>query len=63
MKLRIVQDWLLCPVCKRGKVLHLLPGTRAVGLEVYCKRCRQTSVVDIAAPGEPPPRETSESLT
>lgn len=63
MELVIAQGWLLCPVCGRGKVLHLLPGTRAVGLEVYCKRCRQTSVVDIAAPEEPPPWETSEQLT
>ena len=37
--------WGLCPPRGRGKVLHLRPGTRAVQLEVYCRRCRQSSVI------------------
>ncbi len=41
----VENGWVLCPHCGRGKVLHLRPGTRAVQLEVYCRRCRQSSVI------------------
>lgn len=45
-----MENWILCPVCGKGKVLHVLPGTRAVELEVFCRRCRQRSVIDVAGP-------------
>ncbi|MEY8388290.1 cysteine-rich KTR domain-containing protein [Oscillospiraceae bacterium 38-13] len=46
-KLRIKDSWVLCPVCRRKKVLRLLPGTRARNLAVYCRSCKTESVVDI----------------
>ncbi len=46
-KLRIKDHWVLCPVCRRGKVLKLRPGTRAENLAVYCRVCKTESVVDI----------------
>ena len=46
------EQWILCPVCGKGKVLHALPGTRAVELEVFCRRCRQRSVLDVGGPAE-----------
>lgn len=41
------EGWILCPRCGQGKVLWLRPETRAVGLEVHCKRCKQRSILDI----------------
>lgn len=46
-RLAVKNQWLLCPVCKRGKVLKLNPGTRAVELTVYCKVCGSESIVNI----------------
>lgn len=46
-KLRSKDSWVLCPVCRRKKVLRLLPGTRARNLAVYCRSCKTESVVDI----------------
>lgn len=44
---RIKDNWVFCPVCRRGKVLKLRPGTRAEKLAVYCRVCKTESVVDI----------------
>ena len=46
-KLRVKDHWVLCPVCRRGKVLKLRPGTRAENLAVYCRVCKTESVVDL----------------
>lgn len=43
------EEWVLCPQCRRGKVLRLRPETRATELEVYCKRCNRRSILDIDA--------------
>lgn len=52
-KIQTNDGWLLCPKCGRGKVQRLLPTTTATNLEVYCKICKQRSVVNI--PKEPEP--------
>lgn len=39
--------WVLCPVCRKCKVLKLGPGTEATALIVHCKRCGQESVIDV----------------
>ena len=36
-----------CPVCRSGHILRLLPNTQAAGLVLYCRRCKNESVVDI----------------
>ena len=55
----IVRDgWVICPVCRKGKLLKLLPDTAVRNLPVKCKRCGQESVVNIDAP-EPESTETS----
>lgn len=41
------QRWLMCPACGRGRVLQLLPTTRAKDLIVYCKVCKRESIVNI----------------
>lgn len=46
-KLRVKDNWVFCPVCRRGKVLKPRPGTRAENLAVYCRVCKTESVVDI----------------
>ena len=47
MKRTRTEEWVVCPLCRKGKVLRLRPETRAVGLEVHCKRCNQRSILDI----------------
>ncbi len=39
--------YLLCPICHRQKVLRLLPETRGQQIVVYCKTCKQESIVNI----------------
>lgn len=46
-KIETKGGWLLCPICHRQKVLKLLPETRATQLVVYCKNCKQESIVNI----------------
>ena len=50
--------WVICPVCRKGKLLKLLPDIAVRNLPVKCKRCGQETVVNIDAP-EPESTETS----
>ena len=50
---KLSQGWLICPACGRGKVLRLLPKTECKELLVYCKVCKQESVVNISLVPEP----------
>ena len=55
----IVRDgWVICPVCRKGKLLKLLPDTAVRNLPVKCKRCGQEIIANIDAP-EPESTETS----
>ena len=47
VKIEIKDGWLICPRCHRQKLLKLLPDTEAKRLVVYCKHCRQESIVNI----------------
>lgn len=47
VKLVVKEGWLWCPVCGRGKVLKVRPGTRAADLTVFCKVCGRESIVNI----------------
>ena len=57
-KLVIRDGWVICPVCRKGKLLKLRPDTTAQNLPCKCKRCGQESLVNIDAP-EPASKETS----
>ena len=57
-KLVIRDGWVICPVCRKGKLLKLRPDTTAQNLPCKCKRCGQESLVNIDAP-EPASVETS----
>ncbi len=46
--------WLLCPNCRGRKVLKLLPETRATAVTVFCRQCKQESVVDVVEGGTTP---------
>ncbi|MCR1907066.1 cysteine-rich KTR domain-containing protein [Intestinimonas butyriciproducens] len=46
-KLIIKDGWLMCPSCRRRKVLQVRPDTSAKNLIVYCRDCRTETMVDI----------------
>lgn len=46
-KLTVKDGWLLCPVCRKGKVLKVREDTEVKNLEVRCKLCGQKSIVNI----------------
>lgn len=47
VKLIVKDGWLLCPSCRRRKVLQVRPETMAKNLIVYCRDCRSETMVDI----------------
>lgn len=57
-KLVIKDGWAMCPVCRKGKLLKILPNTIVQNLPCKCKRCGQETIVNIEAP-EPTSTETS----
>ncbi len=46
-KLIVKDGWVLCPVCRKGKVLKVREDTEVKNLEVRCKLCGQKSIVNI----------------
>ena len=53
-KIRTNREWLVCPRCKKGKLILLLPTTVAKDLPRYCKRCGEKSsdtLVEVPALG------------
>lgn len=57
-KLVIKNGWVICPVCGKGKILPVNPDSTCYHLPRKCKRCGQTTIVNIEAP-EPASKETS----
>ena len=45
--LPVKDGWLLCPACKRSKVLRIYPETSGKAIQVFCKKCGRESLVDI----------------
>ncbi|MBE6984320.1 MAG: hypothetical protein E7434_01665 [Ruminococcaceae bacterium] len=45
--MRTKDGYLLCPICQRQKVLRLLPDTSGQKIAVWCKTCKQESIVNI----------------
>ena len=39
--------WVMCPVCRRGKLLKLTTATRARGLVLFCRQCKHEITVTI----------------
>lgn len=52
-KIATKDGFLLCPVCGKHKVQRIVPETEAKNLVVYCRHCRQESVVNICKTPEP----------
>lgn len=53
--------WVMCPACRRGKLLRLTAETRAEGLVLFCRYCKHESVVEIGPGGGGLPRVWAES--
>ena len=48
----VIQDgWALCPRCW-GKLCRVLPGGRAQGVVLRCRRCREDVPLRAGPPGE-----------
>ena len=56
-KIKAVNGWAMCPICRKGKLLKLLPETKVRALPCKCKLCGQTTIVNIEP--EPESKETS----
>lgn len=56
-KITAVNGWAMCPICRKGKLLKLLPETKVRALPCKCKLCGQTTIVNIEP--EPESKETS----
>lgn len=46
-KIRTRDGFLLCPKCGRRTDQKILPNTEARNLPLYCKKCKQSTIVDI----------------
>lgn len=53
--------WVMCPVCRRGKLLKLTEATRAQGLVLFCRTCKHETVVEIGRGGSGLPRVWEEA--
>lgn len=40
----------MCPICGRPTQTRVLPSTTLRDFPLYCKRCRQTSIVEYREP-------------
>lgn len=50
-RLTVRQGYVICPNCRRKRLLRLLPRTRASSVALYCRHCHQEVVVDIREGG------------
>lgn len=41
--------FVLCPYCRRGRLLRIEPTTTAFDLVTYCRSCKRECVLNIAA--------------
>lgn len=46
-KIIIKDRCIVCPVCGRKTQQRVMPDTKAESLPIWCKWCRQQSIVDI----------------
>ena len=47
-KLAVKNGWIACPCCRRNKrLMRVLPETQARSLEVFCRDCKSTIILDI----------------
>ena len=47
-RLAVKNGWSSCPCCRRNKrLMRVLPETRARSLEVFCRDCKSTIILDI----------------
>lgn len=53
--------WVVCPVCRRGKLLKLTESTRAQRLVLFCRQCKHETVVEIGPGGGGLPRVWAET--
>ena len=47
LKLENRNGWLICPICRRRKLLRVYRETNGRNIPLYCKNCKTEFVVDI----------------
>lgn len=52
-KIKTKDGWLICPMCRRTKIIKTLPSTRATDLVLYCRACKAAFVVNSICEPEP----------
>ena len=55
--------WVMCPVCRRGKLLKLTTATRARGLVLFCRQCKHETTVNITPGGGRLPRVHADAVS
>ena len=54
-KIKTNPEWVMCPQCRRKKLLRILPTTVVKDLPVLCKQCNREVIVNISPTLEPEP--------
>lgn len=55
--------WVMCPVCRRGKLLKLTTATRARGLVLFCRQCKHEITVTITPGSGSLPRVHADAVS
>ena len=46
-RLTVKDGWIVCPICRRGKLLRIEQDTTAENLDLWCRKCGGTVKVNI----------------
>lgn len=46
-KILVKDGWLMCPRCRRFKLIRIRRDTNAQNLPVYCRNCHEEHIVNI----------------
>lgn len=53
VKIKTNPGWVICPICKKKRLLRVLHNTEVKNLPVYCKKCEKKLILNISPNEEP----------